>query len=189
MIKNKNFLFITNIIIGILVIILGGFIIIDKVFINKDVSNNDKEVVENESNYVISDIITKSVDDEYKIFYTTDSKIVVVSSNVKETVVTDDVSNYYKVHVGMSDICIGNEFIIIEKNDGTILAFSSDRFVCGNTIYTKDITEDLKKLGITSLKRVYESASFTNEYEPLMYQVFAVNQDSEIIDITNILDK
>ncbi|MGN1371651.1 MAG: hypothetical protein ACI4XM_05210 [Candidatus Coprovivens sp.] len=189
MTKNKNILFITNIIMGILVIILGGFIIIDKVFINKGGSNNDKEVVENESNYVISDIITKSVDDEYKIFYTKDSKIVVVSSNVKETVVTDDVSNYYKVHVGMSDICIGNEFIIIEKNDGTILAFSSDRFVCGNTIYTKDITEDLKKLGITSLKRVYENASFTSEYEPLMYQVFAVNQNSEIIDITNIFEE
>ena len=204
--KKEKILYITNAITAILVIILGGVIIFDKIGENKiDYDTGDKTVenkndhdsidktVENkeENNTESKDdtVILEIKNNSQKIVYTADKKIIANSPTLKNIVVETNVIKFYQIHVGQSDICNGNEWFILEKNDHSIIAFSSDDFICGDKITTKNITEELKKLDITSLKKVYENKEFVNEYEPYNYQVFAINQDDKLVDISAILKK
>lgn len=203
--KKEKILYITNAITAILVIILGGVIIFDKIGENKiDYDTGDKTVenkndhdsidktVENkeENNTESKDtVILEIKNNSQKIVYTADKKIIANSPTLKNIVVETNVIKFYQIHVGQSDICNGNEWFILEKNDHSIIAFSSDDFICGDKITTKNITEELKKLDITSLKKVYENKEFVNEYEPYNYQAFAINQDDKLVDISAIFKK
>ena len=168
--KKEKILYITNAITAILVIILGGVIIFDKIGENKiDYDTGDKTVenkndhdsidktVENkeENNTESKDdtVILEIKNNSQKIVYTADKKIIANSPTLKNIVVETNVIKFYQIHVGQSDICNGNEWFILEKNDHSIIAFSSDDFICGDKITTKNITEELKKLDITSLKK------------------------------------
>lgn len=190
--KKGNVLVITNIITAILAVLLGGFIIFDKV-INNEEPTKENKVTENnkepENNDKKEKIILELKENNQKVTYTTDKWVVASSPAIENTIVSKDVANYYKVHVGQSDICQGNEWIIIEKEDKSIIAFNTDDFVCGDRITKKDITQDIKDLGITSIKNIFESKEFVKEYEPYRYQAFVVNQDDQLINISNILEK
>lgn len=190
--KKGNVLIITNIITAILAVLLGGFIIFDKV-INNEEPTTENKVTENnkepENNDKKEKIILELKENNQKVTYTTDKWVVASSPAIENTIVSKDVANYYKVHAGQSDMCQGNEWIIIEKEDKSIIAFNTDDFVCGDRITKKDITQDIKDLGITSIKNIFESKEFVNEYEPYRYQAFVVNQDDQLINISSILEK
>lgn len=184
--KKEKILIITNIITAILVIALGGFIIFDKVIkSNEETPETDKTTVTEKA----EDITILEIEANHqKVVYTVDKRIIASSPALENAVVERDVIKYYQVHAGQSDICNGNEWFILEKSDHTITAFSSDDFVCGDEITTKDITEELKKLSIETLKNVYETKELVNEYEPFNYQVLAVNQDDELVDISSLFE-
>ena len=189
--KKMNGSVIAIILLVIAVIGLGSYIAYDKYSDSKD----KKEVKENEKTtekveYKIASSIyesTGSTEDYLKIYLTEDNKVIASTTELKDKVVETDVEYVNLVYSGASDVCYGNMWVVIQKADGTIKAFSVDSFACGNKVVVNDITDGVRNLGIKTIKRVYYTSTYTNEYEPNLNKVFMVTDNNKQVEITSLL--
>ena len=197
--KTKT-LIVTNIITAIIVLALGGYIIFDKVN-DKDVAKEDnnklvndnkeeeKEQQENENGENNSDSLYYStLSEEHKIYLTEDNVVKLVSTSLGTKDIATNVSWIHEISAGMSDICEGNTWLILESGDTDIkyTALSVDTLSCGNEVRTFDLSAELNKKNLKNIVSIYSTKEFINQYEPLLHKVFVIDEDGKSTDITDL---
>jgi hypothetical protein len=194
--KTKT-LIVTNIITAIIVLALGGYIIFDKVN-DKDVAKEDnnklvennngkEEQKENEKNSRDS-LFYSTLSEEHKIYLTEDNVVKLVSTSLGTKDIATNVSWIHEISAGMSDICEGNTWLILESGDTDIkyTALSVDTLSCGNEVRTFDLSAELNKKNLKNIVSIYSTKEFINQYEPLRHKVFVIDEDGKSTDITDL---
>lgn len=88
------------------------------------------------------------------------------------------------VHASQSDICNGNEKVIVVKEDGSVSFLDMDSLICGHELVIKENIGTLKEI-----VEIKEEKIKTNEYEPDYYKVIATDINGQTTDITELLEK
>jgi len=97
--------------------------------------------------------------------------------------IATNVSNTAVVKAGQSDVCLGNSRLVFVSKEGTISYLNLDKLECGKEIVVKDVDN------YKNIAAVYSEEKKVNDYEPILYKVFARDKDGNINDITNDLLK
>lgn len=191
--KKSNGYIITIVLLAIAIIGLGSYIVIDKVQENK---NETQTEIKEETNKKEEDIRLSTnrshniyIDDNITIKKTDDSKIVVNTESFKNKEIGSNIAYAEIFSFSQSDICYGDSWLLMIDGNKEVTAFSIDNAVCSNKIDTKNITNDLKELGVNTIKGIYQNYEFHNQYEPLSPKVNVVTDNDKIIEITSILEE
>lgn len=200
--NNGNWIIIAILI--IIIIALVGYMVYDKIIVNKNTSNNvinsesnnetnnnanesnknnqqpsieSNSEIDNSNDLVIYNDKYLAPDEFYKVSlrYSKDNNLAILLINDKEYL--DNIAEYFVVNNG-GDICAGNEHIVFLLNDGTISGLNVDDMICGNKITIENNISSLK-----NVVNVYKSLVSCNENEPCFYNVFAQTKDGTSIQI------
>ena len=200
--KKEKFLVFTNVITLIGLLILGGVLVLSKD--KKEVKNDDtskcvevddttKEEVMPEDNCikpakVDGYLVYSDGSEDNKIYSMNDKTLKVISTELGEKVIVENVNKTYDIYAGMSDVCEGNRWIIASTEDNKFIAVSVDAMVCGSKIKTIDVSAELTKKKLNDTVSIYNTKTFTNQYEPQKYEVYAINEDGKSTVITDIFE-
>ena len=193
MTKKEKVLVFTNIITAILLVVLGGILLLSN---NKDVKAENKDEQKNtdtdncvQESKVDGYLVYSDGYEEYKIYSMKDKTLKVFSSELGDKVIAENVNKTYDIRVGQSDMCEGNRWIIANTEDNKFIAVNVDAMVCGNKLKTLDVSHELYKLNLNYTISIYNTETFTNQFEPNMINVFAINEDGVSTEITSIFEE
>ena len=200
--NKEKVLVVTNIITLVGLLVLGGILILSKD--KKEVKNDDtskcvevddttKEEVEYEDNCikpakVDGYLVYSDGAEENKIYAMNDKSLKVISNELGEKVIAENINKTYDIYAGQSDICEGNRWIVANTEDNKFIAVSIDAMICGSEIKTLDVSEELAKKKLNNTISIYTTKKFTNQYEPTVTQVYALSEDGISTEITNIFE-
>ena len=128
------------------------------------------------------------LDEDNKIYAMNDKTLKVISNELGEEVIANNVNKTYDIYAGMSDVCEGNRWIIASTEDNKFIALSVDSLICGSKIKTIDVSAELAKKKIDDVISIYNTKTFTNQYEPKKYEVYAITENGESTEITSIFE-
>ncbi len=152
----------------------------------KEEKKEKKEEPRKENKVLFDATDKKYEDDKALVVLTPDNRVLVNYTNEDDKYVTDveiatDVIETFDVHAGMSDICWGNEVLIIVTESKTLF-LSIDDMMCANRLVTKELK------GLEGITNVEEKAEKSPNNEPDDYKVYATTKDGKRIEITDKLE-
>lgn len=200
--KKEKVLVFTNIITAILLVVCGGALLliklndktarcVDAPEIKEDTSEKNEESTnkqESTDNTIEGSLIYSDSTEDNKIYLMKDKTLKLVSENLGNKEISKNVIKTYDIYAGQSDVCEGNRWIIAETEDSKYVAISIDALSCGERIETVNVSDELKKLNVTGTISIYDTKTFINQYEPLSYKVYAINEDGKSTEITSIFE-
>lgn len=182
---NKKYLII------IIILIIAFLAIISLYVIREQASNRDNNSSNTNTN--ISDTNVQDDDeelDEKEMVWTNrePGKEVVYDVFLKdkqlyvnEKIVDEKIKEYITVQLG-SDVCLGNTYVILLKEDNTIGALSLDGLVCSNEVRYNEKVDDL-----VNVKKIY-SEKIDEETDVVHNAVYADTSETSKIDISDYLE-
>ena len=185
---NGKFLVITNVLTIILIVGLGVLLVFTNL---KDDKTSDKCVTEKQEEKVESNdiLVYSSSYEDYKLYLTDNNVVKLVSTELDNKNIAENIASSYTIYAGMSNLCEGNRWLIMVDNEHKFTALSIDSLVCSNEIKTINVSDELNKKNLTNTSVIYDTKSFTNEFEPRNYQVYALDEDGNSVEITDIFTK
>ena len=158
---------------------------------NDQISNDNVDDDQNNNNQILKSLYESTGDESslLKVFLTTDQKILIESPEINKQLFENNVEEAYTITSGQNSICLGNTWVVVKENDGTTKAVSLDKISCGGEVKFIDITSELKNQNIENYKSIYSKSTYINEYEPELSKVYAITNNDEEIEITEIFSK
>ena len=175
-------------ILTITVIGLGSYIVYDKVQENKKAETK----IENKET-------TNDITNSYDI-YTTDNlsirnyyephggnKIIINTDKYKNKEIAKNITYQNTLDFNLTDSCNANRWLIMVDTNKNVTALNIDSLLCYDELITKDITEDLKTLGVKTIKTTFQTNTYNSKSKTIEPKVYAITNDEVVIDITSIL--
>ncbi len=193
-IEKNNKLIIPLVFFIVLSLILGVFIVYDKLIRGED----DNKIVETDTSKKSSKLIILSdncsVNDtdckKYEVAQTSDGEVYVTveedytEDNISNQLVESNVTKAFIVQAGMSDVGDGRIIVFI-KEDGTISALSMSYLLLRKEVVVEKNIGDLKNI----VSVFYEKELSESEYEPPLYRCYALDEKGNKIEITEYINK
>ena len=202
--KTEKFLFFTNTTTLLVLLILIGLLILEKtnnetenteinkcveVEENKNVDNEaEKETNCNDSIKVDGHLVYSDSTENNKIYLMSNNTLELISKDLGNKVIAENVVKTYDISAGQSDICDGNRWIVANTEDNKFIAISIDSMTCGNEFELLDVSSKLSKMKLDNTMSIYTTEKFTNQFEPTITQVYALSEDGISTEITNIFE-
>ncbi len=185
--KKEKVLVFTNIITVILLIALGGVLVFSK---DKEETKKDEvqECTDVKETKIEGKLIYSNYSEDNKIYLKTDNTLELISKDLGNKVIAEKVNKTYDIQVGQSDVCEGNRWIVALTDDNQFIAISIDAMSCGDEIKTLNVSDEMAKLELNDTIAIYTTETFTNQFEPTAFKVFALNEDGESTEITSIFE-
>lgn len=198
--KSNNKLIIALLVFFVLLSICSvGYIVYDNLINKQENKLNEKsdwdKYVESQKMSLKETIILKQCDsctDKYEFKLTTDGKILLTTDlkpdldetieNYNNKIIFENVIAYADVHVSQSDICNGNERLVVINELGKVSYFDIDSLLCGHEFIVKKNIGELKEIA-----KIKEEKEYISEYESYNYKVFAEDINGKSIDISHYL--
>ena len=136
-----------------------------------------------ESSEVKNTIVFDSSDIKVELNASGDALLTYDGIDAKDKKIASNVSSTAIVHAGQSDVCEGNERLIFIMKDGSISYLNIDKLVCGSELEVKNNIG-----GYEDIAAVYDEQKKVNDYEPVLYTVYARDKDGLIYNITDALN-